>query len=71
MLDIDFNVKIDKTGVKLEVKKINPNGFIIDKVFKKLDKKSKKKEVEKELPNVSEKDNNDNTSDCYTIEINV
>lgn len=71
MLDIDLNVKIDKTGVKLEVKKINPNGFIIDKVFKKLDKKSKKKEEEKELPAISEKNIADNTSDCYTIVINA
>lgn len=68
MLDMDLNIKIDRNGVRFEVKKINPNNFVIDKVFRKLDKKLKKSENEK-----CEKPNNGlmKPSDCYTIEINV
>ena len=72
MLDMDFNIKIDKHGVRFEVKKINPNNFIIDKVFKKLDKRSKKKDSEKCVYNTSPSDKKeDKSSDYYTIEINV
>ena len=72
MLDMDFNIKIDKHGVRFEVKKINPNNFIIDKVFKKLDKRSKKKDSEKCVNNTSPSDKKeDKSSDYYTIEINV
>lgn len=65
MLDMDLNIKIDRNGVRFEVKKINPNNFVIDKVFRKLDKKSKNEKCEKPNNGLIK------PSDCYTIEINV
>ena len=48
------------------MKKINMNDFVIDDIFKKLDKKAKKKTKE----SLKTKDDKNN-SECYTIEINA
>ena len=67
-----LNLNITEDGVEFDVKGININDFVIDKVFKRIDKKNSKKK-HKEIKKSSDKDIqniNDLDHNCYVIEIN-
>lgn len=67
-LSADINIDISEKGVKLTVKDVNVNSFVIDNVFKKLDKFRKKKSKMLDKTTTVSDVNNDG---YYTIDIKV
>lgn len=70
-ISADFNIDISEKGVKLTVKDVNVNSFVIDNVFKKLDKFRKKKDKNKLCSKNQVTSNSESNDGYYTIDIKV
>lgn len=67
-ISLDLSLGLNREGVKFAVKNVDINGFVIDKVFKKLNKKAKKKELENKQYKIVE-ESKPVDDGLYTIEI--